>query len=68
MVINYMPGAGGSLAWTKFAQAKPGKLTVGISANFSGHHMASLQFEKTAAIKLTQGTFTGADLCMILRQ
>ena len=23
MVINYMPGAGGGLAWTKFAQAKP---------------------------------------------
>jgi tripartite-type tricarboxylate transporter receptor subunit TctC len=23
IVINYMPGAGGGLAWTKFAQAKP---------------------------------------------
>ena len=23
IVVNYMPGAGGGLAWTKFAQAKP---------------------------------------------
>jgi putative tricarboxylic transport membrane protein len=28
MVINYMPGAGGGLAWTKFAQAKPDGYTV----------------------------------------
>jgi len=23
IVVNYVPGAGGALAWTKFAQAKP---------------------------------------------
>ena len=23
IVVNYMPGAGGALAWTKFAQVKP---------------------------------------------
>jgi tripartite-type tricarboxylate transporter receptor subunit TctC len=28
IVINYMPGAGGGLAWTKFAQAKPDGYTV----------------------------------------
>jgi tripartite-type tricarboxylate transporter receptor subunit TctC len=28
IVINYMPGAGGALAWTKFAQAKPDGYTV----------------------------------------
>jgi tripartite-type tricarboxylate transporter receptor subunit TctC len=125
IVVNYMPGAGGALAWTKFAQAKPdgytvcginiphiilqplsqkdaafktedlkplalfestpiglavkkeskinslkefieyakanpGKVTVGMSGKLSGHHMASLQFEKMNNIKLTQVTFTGA--------
>jgi tripartite-type tricarboxylate transporter receptor subunit TctC len=28
IVVNYMPGAGGALAWTKFAQAKPDGYTV----------------------------------------
>ena len=125
IVVNYMPGAGGALAWTKFAQAKPdgytvcginiphiilqplsqkdaafktddlkplcifestpiglavkkdskinslkefiefakanpGKVTVGISGKLSGHHMASLQFEKMTDTKLTLVTFTGA--------
>ena len=125
IVVNYMPGAGGALAWTKFVQMKPdgynvcginiphiilqplsqkdanfkpedlkplcifestpiglavkkdskisnlkefiehakanpGKITVGISGKLSGHHMASLQFEKMAGIKLTLVTFTGA--------
>ena len=125
IVVNYMPGAGGALAWTKFAQAKPdgysvcginiphiilqplsqkdaafktedlkplcifestpiglavkkdskinsikdfiefakanpGKVTVGISGKLSGHHMASLQFEKMINAKLTLVTFTGA--------
>jgi tripartite-type tricarboxylate transporter receptor subunit TctC len=125
IIVNYMPGAGGALAWTKFAQAKPdgqtvcginiphiilqplsqpdaafktddlkplslfestpiglavkkdskvnnlkefidfaksnpGKITVGISGKLSGHHMASLQFEKMANIKLTLVTYTGA--------
>ena len=125
IVVTYMPGAGGALAWTKFAQAKPdgysvcginiphiilqplsqkdaafktedlqplclfestpiglavkkdskinslkefidfaranpGKITVGISGKFSGHHMASLQFMKITEGKLTLVTFTGA--------
>src|SRR5512135_964429 len=125
IVVNYMPGAGGALAWTKFAQTKPdgysvcginiphiilqplsqkdaafktedlkplcifestpiglavkkdskinslkefidfaranpGKVTVGISGKLSGHHMASLQFEKMIGAKLTLVTFTGA--------
>jgi tripartite-type tricarboxylate transporter receptor subunit TctC len=125
IVVNYVPGAGGALAWTKFAQAKPdgysvcginiphiilqplsqkdaafktedlhplcifestpiglavkkdskinrvkefidfakanpGKITVGISGKFSGHHMASLQFMKMTDVKLTLVTFTGA--------
>jgi tripartite-type tricarboxylate transporter receptor subunit TctC len=125
VVITYMPGAGGALAWTKFAQAKPdgysvcginiphiilqplsqkdaafktedlhplcifestpiglavkkdskmnsvkefvefakanpGKITVGISGKFSGHHMASLEFMKMTDVKLTLVTFTGA--------
>ena len=125
IVVNYMPGAGGALAWTKFAQMKPdgysvcginiphiilqplgqkdvafkiedlkplalfestpiglavkkeskinnikdfidfakanpGKVTVGMSGKLSGHHMASLQFEKMNGVKLTQVTFTGA--------
>ena len=125
IIVNYMPGAGGALAWTKFAQAKPdgytvcginiphiilqplsqkdaafktedlkplclfestpiglavkkdskinslkefiefakanpGKVTVGISGKLSGHHMASLQFEKMTNTKLTLVTFTGA--------
>jgi tripartite-type tricarboxylate transporter receptor subunit TctC len=125
IVVNYMPGAGGALAWTKFSQVKadgysvcginiphiilqplsqkdaafktedlkplalfestpiglvvkkesklntvkefieyaranPGKVTVGMSGKLSGHHMASLQFEKMNNIKLTQVTFTGA--------
>ena len=124
-VVTYMPGAGGALAWTKFAQAKPdsysvcginiphiilqplsqkdaafktedlcplcifestpiglavkkdsrinsvkefvdfakanpGKITVGISGKFSGHHMASLEFMKITDVKLTLVTFTGA--------
>jgi tripartite-type tricarboxylate transporter receptor subunit TctC len=28
IVVNYMPGAGGALAWTKFAQTKPDGYTV----------------------------------------
>jgi tripartite-type tricarboxylate transporter receptor subunit TctC len=125
IVVNYMPGAGGALAWTKFSQMKPdgynvcginiphiilqplgqkdvafktedlkplalfestpiglvvkkeskinsikdfiefakanpGKVTVGMSGKLSGHHMASLQFEKMNGLKLTQVTFTGA--------
>jgi tripartite-type tricarboxylate transporter receptor subunit TctC len=125
IVVTYMPGAGGALAWTKFSQMKPdgytvcginiphiilqplgqkdvafktedlkplaifestpiglavkkeskinslkefidfakgnpGKVTVGMSGKLSGHHMASLQFEKMNGIKLTQVTFTGA--------
>jgi len=125
IVVTYMPGAGGALAWTKFAQAKPdsysvcginiphiilqplsqkdaafktedlcplcifestpiglavkkdsrinsvkefvdfakanpGKITVGISGKFSGHHMASLEFMKITDVKLTLVTFTGA--------
>ncbi|MBM4329393.1 MAG: tripartite tricarboxylate transporter substrate binding protein [Deltaproteobacteria bacterium] len=125
IVITYMPGAGGGLAWTKFAQAKsdgysicginiphiilqplsqtdvafktedlkpvcifestpiglavkqgssinnvkefiefakanPGKVTVGMSGKFSGHHMAALQFMKMTGTKLTLVTFTGA--------
>ena len=125
IVVSYMPGAGGALAWTKFVQAKPdgysvcginiphiilqplsqkdanfktedlqplcifestpiglvvkkdskinhlkefiefakanpGKITVGISGKFSGHHMASLQFMKMTGTKLTDVTFTGA--------
>ena len=38
----------------------PGKVTVGISGKLSGHHMASLQFEKKTGTKLTLVTFTGA--------
>jgi tripartite-type tricarboxylate transporter receptor subunit TctC len=125
IVVTYQPGAGGALAWTKFAQTKPdgytvcginiphiilqpqsqkdaafktedlkplcifestpiglavkkgskisslkefidyakanpGKITVGISGKLSGHHMASLQFEKRNGIKLTLVTFSGA--------
>jgi putative tricarboxylic transport membrane protein len=125
IVVTYMPGAGGALAWTKFSQAKPdgysvcginiphiilqplsqkdaafktedlkplclfestpiglavkkeskinnlkefiefakanpGKITIGMSGKLSGHHMASLQFEKMLNLKLTQVTFTGA--------
>jgi tripartite-type tricarboxylate transporter receptor subunit TctC len=125
IVVTYTPGAGGALAWTKFAQAKPdgytvcginiphiilqplsqkdaafktedlkplclfestpiglavkkdskinslkefveyakanpGKITIGISGKLSGHHMASLQFEKMTSTKLTLVTFTGA--------
>ncbi len=125
IVVNYLPGAGGALAWTKFAKTKPDgytvcginiphiilqplsqedaafrtddlkplclfestpiglavkktskintvkefidyakanprKITVGISGKLSGHHMASLQFEKMAGIKLTLVTYTGA--------
>ncbi len=124
ILINYMPGAGGALAWTKFSQAKPdgytmcginiphiilqplgqkdanfktedlkplslfettpiglavkkdskinsvkefiefakanpNKITIGMSGKLSGHHMASMEFEKMMGIKLTQVTFTG---------
>src|SRR5512139_2528370 len=123
IVVNYMPGAGGGLAWTKFTQAKPdgysvcginiphiilqplsqkdaafrtedlkplcifestpiglavkkeskidtlkefidfakanpGKVTIGISGKLSGHHMASLQFEKMIGVQLTLVNFT----------
>jgi len=44
----------------EYAKANPGKVTVGMSGKLSGHHMASLQFEKMNNIKLTQVTFTGA--------
>jgi tripartite-type tricarboxylate transporter receptor subunit TctC len=43
-----------------YAKANPGKITVAISGKLSGHHMASLQFEKMTGIKLTLVTFTGA--------
>ncbi len=43
-----------------YAKANPGKITVGISGKLSGHHMASLQFEKMTGTKLTLVTFTGA--------
>ena len=43
-----------------YAQANPGKITIGISGKLSGHHMASLQFEKKTGTKLTLVTFTGA--------
>jgi tripartite-type tricarboxylate transporter receptor subunit TctC len=43
-----------------FAKANPGKITIGISGKLSGHHMASLQFEKRTGTKLTLVTFTGA--------
>jgi tripartite-type tricarboxylate transporter receptor subunit TctC len=43
-----------------YAKANPGKITVGISGKLTGHHMASLQFEKRTGIKLTLVTFTGA--------
>lgn len=124
ILINYMPGAGGALAWTKFSQIKPdgytmcginiphimlqplgqkdanfktedlkplclfettpigiavkkdskinsvkefiefakanpNKITIGMSGKLSGHHVASLEFEKMMGIKLTQVTFTG---------
>ena len=44
----------------EFAKAKPGKVTVGMSGKFSGHHMAALQFMKMTGTKLTLVTFTGA--------
>ncbi|HSR13558.1 MAG TPA: tripartite tricarboxylate transporter substrate binding protein, partial [Thermodesulfobacteriota bacterium] len=44
----------------EFAKANPGKVTMGISGKLSGHHMASLQFEKMIGAKLTLVTFTGA--------
>jgi len=43
-----------------YAKVNPGKITVGISGKLSGHHMASLQFEKKTGTKLTMVTFTGA--------
>lgn len=43
-----------------YAKANPGKITVGISGKLSGHHMASLEFEKKTGTKLTLVTFTGA--------
>jgi tripartite-type tricarboxylate transporter receptor subunit TctC len=43
-----------------YAKANPGKITIGISGKLSGHHMASLQFEKKTGVKLTLVTFTGA--------
>jgi len=43
-----------------FAKANPGKITIGISGKFSGHHMAGLQFMKMTDVKLTLVTFTGA--------
>ncbi len=43
-----------------YAKANPGKITIGISGKLTGHHMASLQFEKRTGIKLTLVTFTGA--------
>ena len=43
-----------------YAKANPGKITIGISGKLSGHHMASLQFEKKTGAKLTLVTYTGA--------
>lgn len=43
-----------------YARKNPGALTVGGSGTFSGHHMASLRFEKLSGIKLTYVPFSGA--------
>ena len=42
------------------ARAKPGALTVGGSATFSGHHVATVRLEQLAGIDLTYVPFSGA--------
>ncbi len=43
-----------------YAKKNPGALTVGGSATFSGHHMATLRLEKLGKVKFTYVPFTGA--------
>lgn len=43
-----------------YAKKNPGALTIGGSGTFSGHHMATLRFEKLGNIKFTYVPFTGA--------
>ncbi|MGI6037231.1 MAG: tripartite tricarboxylate transporter substrate binding protein [Limnochordia bacterium] len=42
------------------AKKKPGRITVGGSGTYSGHHLACLQLEKLAGIKLAYVPYTGA--------
>lgn len=42
------------------AKESPGSITVAGSGKYSGHHMAFLQFQKLAGIKMTYVPFTGA--------
>jgi len=42
------------------AKKEPGKLNIGGSAVFSGHHFATLRLQKLAGIKLTYVPFTGS--------
>jgi len=43
-----------------FARANPGVITVAGSGTHTGHHLASLQFEKLTGARLTYIPFTGA--------
>ncbi len=43
-----------------YAKKNPDALTIGGSGTFSGHHMASLRFEKLSGGKFTYVPFTGA--------
>ena len=43
-----------------YAKANPGKVTVGGSGTYSGHHLAHLQLEKLTDTKLSYVPFTGA--------
>lgn len=42
------------------ARAKPGKITVGGSGTFSGHHVATVRLEKATGVDLTYVPFSGA--------
>jgi len=44
----------------EYAKKNPGALTIGGSGTFSGHHMATLRFEKLSGAKFTYVPFTGA--------
>jgi tripartite-type tricarboxylate transporter receptor subunit TctC len=44
----------------EYAKKNPGALTIGGSGTFSGHHMATLRFEKLSGVKFTYVPFTGA--------
>jgi tripartite-type tricarboxylate transporter receptor subunit TctC len=44
----------------EYGKKNPGALTIGGSATFSGHHMATLRFEKLSGAKFTYVPFTGA--------